>query len=191
MTKPTSDSEQQLRALYQQRKAQHTAPAGIKRRLLLAHQQQQNNQRHWFKRMTMVSVAAGTLLLLGLSFWQHQSWLNQPMHVAEVELHSLAPQKQSQAISERYAKHYQDYLSQQQILVFHHTKQAVLEHMDDGWQLQTCDHQVVKVSQELVNALAKLNQIDEHLHLGDSVDIAFDESGIILAISASGKFLHC
>jgi hypothetical protein len=191
MTKPTSDSDQQLSALYQQRKAQHTPPAGIKRRLLLAHQQQQHNQRHWFKRMTMVGIAAGTLLLLGLSFWQHQTWQNKPMQVAEVTLHSLAPQKQSQAISERYAKHYQHYLNQQQILVFHHKKQAVLEQMDDGWRLQTCDHQVVKVSQELVSALAKLNQIDAQLHLGDSVDIAFDESGIILAITASGRFLHC
>lgn len=188
-------SEQKLNALYQQRKAQNPAPTSIKRQVLVKNQSVISSQQIW-RRITHVAVAASTLLLFGLVYWHHYSWQDDKqqistMHYTSIELHSLAPSKQSDAISERYAKHYNNYLSQQQILAFHHKKQAVLQQMHDGWQLQTCDQQVVKVSRDLIDALRNIHQIEGTFKTGDHVEMMFDKSGLILGIKPSPKLAHC
>jgi hypothetical protein len=194
---PNSDkySDETLNRLYQQRKAQNAAPAGIKRQVLAKHQAAMTSQQIW-RRMTHVAVAASTLLLCGLVFWHHYSWQSVEQEIATtnyttIELHSLAPSKQSDAISERYAKHYNNYLSQQQVLAFHHKKQAVLQQTEDGWQLQTCDQQIVKVSQDLIDALRNIHQIEGTFKNGDNVEMRFDKSGLILGIKPSAKLAHC
>jgi hypothetical protein len=194
---PNSDkhSDEKLASLYQQRKAQYVAPAGIKRQVLVKHQTLLSNQQIW-RRITHVAVAASTLLLCGLVFWHHYSWQSMEQQIAtthytSIELHSLAPSKQSDAISERYATHYNDYLSQREILAFHHQKQAILQQTDNGWQLQTCDQQVVKVSQDLINALRNIHQIEGTFKTGDHVALMFDKTGLILGIKPSPKLVHC
>ncbi|MGO4891695.1 hypothetical protein [Flavobacterium sp. W21_SRS_FM6] len=195
MSNSDNYSDDELKRLYQQRKTQNPAPAGVKRHVLAQHQSSINHEKVW-RRLTQVALAASTLLLFGLVFWHQYSWQNlEPQLAAEqyttIELHSLAPRKQSDAISERYAKHYNNYLTQQQVLAFHHKKQAVLQQMDDGWQLQTCDQQVVKVSQELINALRNIHQIEGTFSTGDKVEMMFDKTGLILGIKPSAKLAHC
>ena len=184
-----------LKNLYQQRKNQHLAPASIKRAVIARHQSAINTQRVW-RRISHVAVAASTLLLCGLVYWHYYVWqVDEPVlattQYTTVELHSLAANKQSADISERYAKHYQQYLSQQQVLVMHHKKQAVLRDKEGDWQLQTCDQQLVKVSKDLINALRNIHQIDENIKHGDSVELRFDKNGIILGISQSKTYMHC
>ncbi|KXI28098.1 hypothetical protein [Paraglaciecola hydrolytica] len=195
MSKPNKPNDDALLDLYRQRKNQHSAPASIKRAVLAAHQSMFNHRQIW-QRIGHVAVAASTLLLCTLVFWHYKLWqTDEPQLSATqyttVELHSLAAEQQSTAITERYAKHYQDYLSQQQVLALHHTKQAVLRQTEGDWQIQTCDQQIVQVSQELITALRNLHQIDGNLKNGDSVELLFDKNGIILGINQSQTYMHC
>jgi len=195
MSSPNKPSDDLLNQLYRQRKNQHLAPASIKRALLTKHQSMLNTQQIW-RRIGHVAVAASTLLLCGLVYWHYYAWqINEPqisaIQYTTIELHSLAPAKQSDDLTERYAKHYSDYLSQQNILAMHHTKQAVLRQTEGDWQLQTCDQQLVKISPELIKALRNIHQIDEDLKDGDKVELVFDKTGIILGISHSKTYRHC
>lgn len=195
MSNPNKPSDDTLHDLYRQRKNQHIAPASIKRAVLTKHQAKLNTQQIW-RRISHVAVAASTLLLCGLVYWHYYAWqITEPqisgIQYTTVELHSLAPAKQSEDLTERYAKHYNDYLSQQNILAMHHTKQAVLRQTEGDWQLQTCDQQVVKVSQQLIQALRDIHQIDANLKDGDNVELHFDKNGIILSISQSRTYMHC
>lgn len=187
--------DEELQRLYQQRKAQYVAPAGLKRHLLTKHQSLMSSQKIW-RRITHVALAASTLLLFSLVVWHHNTWQSLDQQIAttnytSIELHSLAPSKQSDDISERYAKHYKNYLSQQQVLAFHHKKQAVLQQTEGGWQLQTCEQQVVRVSQDLINALRNIHQIEGNFKTGDQVEMMFDKTGLILGIKPAQKLAHC
>ena len=81
-------------------------------------------------------------------------------------LHSLANKKQSDVITERFAQHYADYLAQREVLVMHHQKHAVLATSNNGWQLKTCDAQIVKVSQDLIDALTPFGAKFKKHHSG-------------------------
>jgi hypothetical protein len=195
MSSPNKPTDDTLHDLYRQRKNQHAAPASIKRTVLVKQQSMLNTQQIW-RRIGHVAVAASTLLLCGLVYWHYYAWqISGPQIAATqyttIELHSLAAANQSADITERYAKHYNDYLSQQSVLVLHHKKQAVLRQTDGDWQLQTCDLQVVKVSQQLIQALRNIHQIDVNLKNGDNVELRFDKNGIILSISQSKTYMHC
>lgn len=195
MSSPDKPSDDTLGNLYRQRKATFKAPATIKRQMLLQHQTMINSRQVW-RRLGNVAVAASTLLLIGLVYWNHYSLQQRDTNLiaqqfTTIELHSLAPSKQSEVISERYAKHYQEYLAQQTILVLHHKKQAVLHQVDNGWQLQTCDQQVVQISQDLINALRNIHQIEGTFKTGDNVEMMFDKNGLILGIKPGPKLAHC
>ncbi len=62
---------------------------------------------------------------------------------------------------------------------------------DQGWQLKSCDDEVLQLSNELIEALSNIKQIDAQISSGDTVEIAFDQTGIILGITRSGNYLQC
>jgi hypothetical protein len=149
------------------------------KRQILAKQQQDKSVSLAFWRISFVAMVTSTLLLIGLLV-RHQADLSSPaLNYQTVQFHSLDSDTQSQAeiINNRYAAHY--------------NKQAVLRLQYDGWQLKTCDQEVIRLSQELVLALDAMQQLDVQLNSGDIVDIAFDQTGIILGIQHSIKALFC
>ncbi|QHJ13132.1 hypothetical protein FX988_03391 [Paraglaciecola mesophila] len=193
---PKNDqATESINRLYQQRKAQFKAPPGIKRIMLSSH-----DSRHCVnqlgRRMGHIALAASTFLLILITFWHHIVWEGSSEEFAQasytqVTLHSLANHKQSEVISERFAQHYADYLAQRELLVMHHQKHAVLAQLNNGWQLKTCDAQIVKVAQDLIDALRSIHQIEGHFSRGDLVAVRFDKNGIILGIEHSEQYQHC
>lgn len=194
MTKPHKISEVDLSDLYQKRKQKHQSPSSVKRSVM-SHSRQDQHWRPIFNRIGAVAIAASTLLLIAL-VTVHQGNLNKPVQTGEytfVELHSLDQQVNDLAsnVRARYAEHYNDYLKQKQILARHHKKAAVLNLYEDGWELTTCDQELVKISNELVLALQKIDKVGTQFSNGDFVDIEFDKNGIIIGIQQSPRYQHC
>lgn len=195
MTEQNKHSDKTLEQLYTERKAQYTAPASIKRHLLVK-QQASINSRYIFRRISYVATAACTLLLFGLFSLQQMQNSTPPTFYSVIHIHSLDTQNtpvttERQEINARYAKRYKEYLKQQNTFALHHNKQAMLKKMDNGWQLKTCDDEIMFMSNELVAALANIHQLDQKLNSGDIVNIAFDSSGIILTVGLSNKQMLC
>lgn len=192
MTSDNKPTDNLLEQLYTARKQQHPAPSSIKKNVRLK-QSADRDLKKSLQRLSYAAVSACTLVLIGLIF-VHQTRFNSPaMQYQIVQLHSLNSESMtlSDDINQRYAKHYNDYLNSQKNYAQHHQKVATLKKVDSGWQLETCDQQIVSVSNELLLALSHINKLDTQLNTGDIVDIAFDQSGIILAIQHSGRVLQC
>jgi hypothetical protein len=195
MTKQKQYTDEELKQLYTQRKAQHTAPLSIKRQLL-AKQQDNQSTTFIFRRMSYVAVAASTLLLMSLLLLQQ----TEPIRVDDgyqiVQIHTLKQPASGQSvdIKHRYANHYQDYLAQKELYAAHHKTKARLNFVDDGWQLTSCNNETkatLQISNDLIAALSNIQQVDTHINTGDIVEIAFDQTGIILGITRSGNHLQC
>ncbi|WP_158971121.1 hypothetical protein [Paraglaciecola sp. L3A3] len=195
MTDHNKQSEQSLEQLYAKRKSQNLAPLSIKKNLLLK-QLESKKTKPILQRLVYVAVAASTLLLFGIFSIQKMHFATPVSHSNILHIHSLTPEPKHinsmrDDINNRYAKRYQEYLSQQQTFAFHHKILAKLELVASGWQLKTCDNQVMLISNELIAALGQINQLDLNLVSGDIVNIAFDSTGIILAIEQSKDQLIC
>lgn len=192
MTKQDHPSDEEINALYSQRKSQHLAPLSIKRQIL---SEQQNNQgiEYIFKRISFVAVAASTLILMGLLIIQQSDRVSSEVDFQLVQMHTLesSPESLSDNINSRYAKHYRDYLAQQQTYSAHHKTKAVLHLADDGWQLKSCDRQSLQLSNDLIAALNNIEKIDAQIANGNTVEIAFDQTGIVLGITKVPKTLEC
>lgn len=194
MNNKINEKSADLNELYQQRKQHYRASASDKRRIMDSELLSTPWQK-WFHRVGQIAIAASTLLLISLvAFEQYK--LNKPDSAQEytlVELHSLEEDAGSLSANMRhkYAQHYNAYLEQQQMFARHHKKSAVLSQFDNGWELQTCDQELVKISDELVEALHRMDTIEMSLKPGDLVDITFDKSGIILGIRRSNRAAMC
>lgn len=192
MNKPNEHDKDSLEQLYAKRKRQQTAPASI-RRNVLAKQQDSLGTAYIFRRISYVAVAASTLLLMSLLLIQQPPETSSEISYQIVQLHSLGNNTETLTarFKNRYADHYHDYLAQKQTYAAHHKTKASLKLIDDGWQLQSCDDQVLQLSNELIAALSNIQQIDTMINNGDAVEIAFDQTGIILGITRSGNYLRC
>jgi hypothetical protein len=192
MTKQNENTDEALEQHYARRKLQHPAPASIKRQLLT---KQQDNQgtAYIFRRISYVAAAASTLLLMSLLLIQQSDPISAELDYQLVQLHTLETNTEtvSDSINNRYANHYYDYLAQKKTYAAHHKSKAVLHFVDEGWQLKNCDDEVLQLSSELIAALANIQQIDTQISSGDAVEIAFDQTGIILGITRSGNYLSC
>jgi hypothetical protein len=192
MTKPNQHSEDSLEQLYAKRKLQHSAPTSIKRHVL-AQQLDNQSTAYIFRRINYVAVAASTLLLLSLLLIQQPVQVSTELNYHVVQLHSLDTNTEqlSDSINNRYADHYNNYLAQKETYAAHHRTKATLQLVDEGWQLKSCDNQVMQLSNELIAALSNIQQIDTKINHGDAVEIVFDQTGIILGIIRSGNHLRC
>ena len=191
--KPNNDTAD-LGALYQKRKSRIRSSASDKRKIMEQGLTQPFWQK-WFNGIGQVAIAASTVLLIGLLAIQQTNFTmkEQKTEFTVVELHSLDTEEQplSENVRQRYAQHYNSYLKQQALFARHHKKAAIISQFDDGWELTTCDKELVKISDELVNALYQIDSIESSLKPGDSVEITFDKSGIILGISRSKQVAMC
>jgi hypothetical protein len=192
MTKPNQHTDDALEQHYAKRKLRHPAPASIKR-YILTKQQDNNFTAYLFRRISYVAVAASTLLLMSLLLIQQPAQIPAELGYQLVQLHTLETNTEhlSDSFKERYAKHYNDYLTQKKTYAAHHKTKAVMHLVDKGWQLKNCDDEVLSLSNELIAALSKIQQIDTQIISGDAVEIAFDQTGIILGITRSGNPLRC
>lgn len=186
--------ETQASELYQQRKSRHKANSSMKRHTL-AQAESASNWSGIFNRFQHVAIAAGTLLLVGLVALQSYE-LRQAgpeIEYTSVQIHSLeSDQKQDYAqIKVLYDQHRDDYLKQKVILASHHKKAAFLSQFDDGWELKTCDQELVKISSELVQILKEMKLINPQIKRGDSVQIAFNVNGLIVGIEPAKNNLQC
>ena len=192
MTKQNQQSDDVLEQHYAKRKLQHPAPASIKRHVL-AKQQDNQSTAYIFRRISYVAAAASTLLLFSLLVIQQSDPVSTELNYQIVQLHSLDTNTEdlSDSINNRYAKHYNDYLTQKKTYAAHHKTKAALNLTDEGWQLKSCDNEILQLSNELIAALSNIQQIDTLISSGDAVEIAFDQTGIILGITRSGNHLSC
>jgi hypothetical protein len=192
MTKPNEHNEDALKQLYAKRKLRHLAPASVKRNVL-AKQQDNQGTAFIFRRISFVAVAASTLLLMSLLLIQHSDQVVTEINYQTVQLHTLETntERLSDSIKNRYADHYNSYLAQKKTYAAHHITKAALRFVDDGWQLKSCDDEVLQLSNQLIAALSNIQQIDAQISSGDAVEIAFDQTGIILGITRSGNYLQC
>ncbi|MEP2651912.1 MAG: hypothetical protein ABJH06_07935, partial [Paraglaciecola sp.] len=191
MTEPKDPSEDTLSVLYSKRKSEYRAPTTIKRKILKA-QLTENTHTAIFNRISYVAVAASTLLLVGVILLR-QEQLNMPeLTYQTVEIHSLKPSNElsSASIRNRYAQNYKTYLEHQKAFAQHHQKHATLTVTGKFWELKTCDDEIMQISEELIVALNKIQRIDSKLSSGDIVQIAFDQSGMILGIQGSSVHLN-
>ena len=183
-----------LGQLYQKRKSKVRTSTSEKR-LLMSHEVFTPPWKKWFHRSGQVAIAASTLLLIVLVAFQHYSLNNHlpQQQYTLVEIHSLDEKEGplSENVRHKYAQHYQAYLKQKQMFAKHHKKSAIIQQLDDGWELKTCDEEIVRISNELINALYDLNSIETSLRAGDQVEIAFDRTGIILSIDRSNSATMC
>lgn len=191
---PKSHIESQMSELYQARKTKHKATSSMKRSVL----KQLEQGPSWLSAMNRiqhVAIAAGTLLLISLIAMQLHEIRQPTVDIAHatIESHNIdtGSSDNGNTLSQRYAKHYQDYLMQKALLASHHQKSGILSQYDDGWELVTCEQELVKISQELVDTLMKMDVINASLKTGDSVKIAFNVSGLIVGIEPSAAPLQC
>ena len=192
MDKHNEPSDETLTQHYARRKVSHRSPVSIKHKLL-AKQQDDKSISKTFSRISYVAVAASTLLLFGLIMLQQTNIHSPNLDYQTVQIHSLEMRDtlSSESIRRRYTEHYHNYLQQKNTYALHHKKQAKLYVHEGSWQLKTCDEKVLQLSQTLVQALDNMQKIDSQISSGDIVNIAFDQTGIILGIQRSANELHC
>jgi hypothetical protein len=196
MTDSNRTEQDPLNQLYENRKRNIHAPGGIKRKMMYeAKQASKGNAKHWFNRIQYSAFALATLLLVGVVMVQQKQMLDigTPMRYTSVQLHTLPGQtaQDYSHISEKYRSHVQAYEQQQAILIAHHSKQAVLRMSPQGWEMQTCDNEMVAVSSELIARLTLDKLVTPQLKSGDSVNIAFNQAGRIISITPATQPLQC
>jgi hypothetical protein len=202
MTEQDREQTIELDKLYQQRKSLHKAPHAVQKRVMQeakARQGRQSWKLNLFNWTTGISLTAATLFLISLVALQWQNLPLLPTSVVQynwVEMHSLEEEyanvsDASYSSKVKYEQHYAEFLSKQQTFARHHDKIASLKRLDEGWELTTCDEQLVKISAELVQALRELNRIEAELQSGDWVDVAFTKEGRIIGIRQNKNYHQC
>ncbi|MDO6694840.1 hypothetical protein Q4574_16200 [Aliiglaciecola sp. 3_MG-2023] len=193
-SKQAEHFETRISDLYQHRKSKVQATASMKRQLMQS-TESKSKLYGWFSNFQHLTFATATILLLGLVAWQSYELRQSPdtLRYTSVEIHNIDEQSSQdyRQISQRYQQHYQDYLQQKALLASHHQKSAILTQFENGWELRTCDQELVKISKQLIDTLQQMNLINGNFKTGDSVEIAFNVSGLIVGIHANKTLLKC
>lgn len=193
MTK-RENNELDLSSLYENRKKRNSSPISLRRQVM---KQSLTNKPAiaFVNRFQQLAIAAGTLLLISLVAIQYYDVKHaQPaLTYTVVEVHSMGAEKNTQYahISRQYDEHYRQFVQQKALLVSHYNKSAVLNQIEDGWELITCDQELLKVSNELVRTLKKMDLLGDALATGDNVNIAFNRYGLIVGVHQQTKAKKC
>ncbi|MDF2178645.1 hypothetical protein P2G88_10330 [Aliiglaciecola sp. CAU 1673] len=190
-------SDEQLNQLYQQHKKRHKTTK-VERHLILtkARQAQENHAAKsidpW--RWTLgVSLCAGLLVLFTLVMGEQGWQYGQQQSPMQVQIHSLNDEsglhddtsRLREKTQAQKAYHYARYQQGQQLLAAHHQQGAVLVSTENGWEFQTCENELLVLTQALVEQMQNLQRFDNSLRNGDRVEIQFDQQGRIVLITAS------
>lgn len=182
-----------LKRLYEQRKQDVSVPSSIKR-AVIAHDIEKKVTQHWKSRAGFVALAASTLLLVSVvTFLPRQFDNTKPIEISLVQNHDLtsADKSLSKDIRDRHAEHYQAYLKNKALFAAHYRKPARILPNEQGLALQTCNDEVINVSESLLAALTDIQAIDAQLQPGDMVLVSFAKNGIILSIETHADAQMC
>ncbi|WP_156413625.1 hypothetical protein [Lacimicrobium alkaliphilum] len=102
---------------------------------------------------------------------------------------SITKMKQRTRIEQE--KNYASYMQSQALLNAHHSNNARLVSIDSSWQIETCEQQLIVLTQELVAQMKHLKMLEQSLKQGDQIEIAFDQRGRILTIKARSDGATC
>ncbi|MFT5277254.1 MAG: hypothetical protein ACI97K_000338 [Glaciecola sp.] len=199
--------EHELALLYERGKRQTKPAVGMRRDILMAAKKEElkkyslsKNFKNW------LSVSKGLSAITALSMLVAFVWLGQSelmyqksreglanVQYTRIQSHQLESESQlaSEALRLKYDSAYKDYLNQQGALAAHHQSKAKLLMSEQGWQLATCDNELVEVSENVLAMLNELSRIDLNVVAGDSVNILFAFDGRILQILKSSEPLIC
>ncbi|MBC3766184.1 hypothetical protein [Neptunicella marina] len=190
----TERNQDQLNQLYEQRKQQYKSPSAIKSHLLAKNKARNKPTRSSNLINWTFGVTALSALLVLFQYMQLNQHQAQPLQITRVQVHSLHQESNntnnnsvSQQGKVQLAQNYARFLKSQELLVAHHQAAATLLNNQDGWRLQTCDKQLVEITQPLVEAMEAQGRFEQHLNNGQMVLIDFDQQGHIVAINATTK----
>lgn len=190
------NNDEQLKALYQQRKSQTKPPHSTRQLLLAKARAEQVKPSYNLWNWTLgVSLCAALLVLFQYVGLFHQQW--QPTYEV-IQVHRWHEESQTEELAAvlaekariEHADNYARYLQGQQIVTAHHKRLARLVNTEDGWGLQTCDQELVLLTAQLVEQLLNSRRLEQQLKKGDEVEIAYDADGRILTIKPASK-LSC
>lgn len=195
---------QSLTHLYKESKQQHPAPFKIKQAAIEKIRSQQETisiltlYKDW---LPLTSAAAVALIVIGLFSFNHSLELLGPQeHVASrivvLESHGFSQGEQKTAHltealpsnhnyaqkKEHYLKQYQDALRSMEIAS---TRIASIEVIDQHWMLKDCENNLIEISDKLIAQLKTEYRIESGLDVGEQVELAMSETGLILSIKTS------
>ncbi|WP_416307280.1 hypothetical protein [Neptunicella sp. SCSIO 80796] len=192
-----------LQERYESRRRRHQAPRAV-RELIMNKARRQ--QQHFWQRFNLlnwtIGVSALSALLLLYQFVTIYLGPNidNARQLQVVQIHRLNQEvtppftdtdKLNKQISILHADNYARYLQTDHIFAKHHSQIAKLISTHNGWQLQTCNDQIVQISQQLVNAMANAHRFEKNIHSGQQVNIQFDQQGRIIGIQSASTPYSC
>lgn len=202
-----TETDEQLSALYHARKRGKSSPHQIRRDVLQAAAKAEGQHNslaqgfgtwiRWSKGLS--SVAALGILVIVVWIGQSNSFLQNrsdefvKTQYKTVNEHLLASESPlaSDVLRVKYDIAYKDYLMSKGRIAAHHQKSATLLVSEQGWELSTCENELVKVSDELLSMLAQIERIDLELASGESVNIMYAMDGRIMSITRAKEPLRC
>lgn len=206
-----------LESLYQKRKLKHTSPSAVQHEILNTLARSTTAATPWwkinFKPYMQISAVACSVAVAFIVI-SIQLVNNNPPPLAlesadladfqSVELHVLAPKAKqvastqlSRSIATKERKvQYQSaqnvYMERQADLVIHQQGYATIVNSEEGLSLLTCDKNLLKLSQEVVDLLMsrhEKNTVD--FSKGQMVALTFDDNGHIIDIRKEIKKTEC
>jgi hypothetical protein len=110
-----------------------------------------------------------------------------------IETHQLNSEVQlaSATLRVKYDEAYKDYLSQKGVIAAHHQSVGRLQITERGWELTTCDDELVKVSEKIVAMLDEMQRIDTTIKVGQPISIMYAVDGRIMQIIKADEPLRC
>lgn len=197
-----------LERLYQNRKLKHVSPSAVKKEVLSTLAAGEERNATWwkinFKPYMQISAVACSVavafIVVSIQVFNNQPTtlaLNEPnlADFQSVELHVLAPPPKQLANSQlsrtmasterkiQYQSAQSVYMERQADLVIHQQGYATIVNNDEGLSLLTCDMNLLKLSQEVVDLLMSGQEnstID--FSKGQMVALKFDDNGHIIDI---------
>lgn len=195
----------QLQQWYQQSKATHPMPEGLKQQFNTTEPTKNViNLEKWRRRSTeWLALAACALMVI---FWQKPELLLYKIDQVQqqdtmIVVHYLGADNASaeeQVVSSNtkrqhlYQQAYRDYLQSSQLTAAQHEQVFWRENVDAGWQLKSCDAIVLQINHDLLKRMQQ--EQPEHwqqLEQSQFVALKFGQQGQILAIKHSVAAPNC
>lgn len=203
-----------LESLYQKRKLKHASPSAVKQEILDTLATSSTAATPWWKinvKPYMQISAVACSVAVAFIVISIQLVNNNPSPLAlesadfqSVELHVLAPKakqlantqlSRSMATKERkvqYQSAQSVYMERQADLVIHQQAYATIVNSEEGLSLLTCDQNLLKLSQEVVDLLMSGHENETvDFSKGQMVALTFDDNGHIIDIRKEIEKTEC
>ncbi|GAB3013013.1 hypothetical protein [Bowmanella dokdonensis] len=198
-----TDQKDPFASLYRHRKHRTNAPRQSRDYILAKAEDRKAGARLQFNvwNWTLGLSLCAAVLLLFRFVGDYRYQMQRPTIEAQtVQLHRLNQEQNSllASISQmkqqtriELADNYARYMDNRELLSTHHSNYARLMNTEDGWQIETCEQQLLVLTRELVDQMQQRKLFEQDLKRGDQIEIAFDQSGRILAIKGRHTGQSC